>query len=268
MNGRVVLVCSFVFGSLGVVGGAARADLPDIPDALVEGVCGVAKAQDACPECKCEPLTSTSPTPEAESSDIRYAIALRVFGTDAQGREIENAHVALGAAEGLVHAGRVVAQTQDNQNGIDAQVVASGEGQRHDFCPGACEHDAVGLVHFFTLSTMWTNQDIAGDRFITRETDVVVACFAPDGRDRAACYGVPVAGSEEVTTVPGGPGQGPKPIRKRGWKRTWKIADKGGVHLALGAVEGKGEGIPAKKKATKVWMTQLPTFGGATVAPR
>ncbi|TNF36550.1 MAG: hypothetical protein EP329_05105 [Deltaproteobacteria bacterium] len=265
---RVALALPLVLSLVASRPSAARADLPDLPDSAYDAACADARRVDGCPECTCKPLTSTSPIAEGASSPVRYAVALEVRGEDAQGHDVMYVHVALGDADRMVHAGQVAAAMQDYSSDITAALVASGVEQRLDRCEGQCEGDGVGLVHFFEVNALVSHSAIDLDRDETRERAALAACFAPEGLASAVCYLVPVEWKERVTTVPGGPGQGPRPISKRGWKRTWKIADKGGLHVALGPVKGKGDDFPEHKGAAKLTMSGLATAPGVVRAER
>jgi len=219
---------------------AALADLPgDLSDAAIADACAAAKAQDACPTCKCGPRTSTSPVSglDERTSSYIYGVVLDVEGKAADGADFAAAHVALGGKDKLEHIGRLATSRLVAEGGfVQYDIVAMSAVMQ--MCPGGCDYEAVGVVHPFEVTVTTTNtknlDDGTVEESVSEETRLVLCYEAAGG---LTCASMPLRLEERVRHPAMAPGMKDKVLSRQGYKRSWKFGRDGDV--AFGKAEGK-----------------------------
>jgi hypothetical protein len=253
------------------VGSGARADLPDLPlDTLLAKPCGEAKAAAACPECVCEPYTQTySPDQFDQDEQMMHGLAVHLEGKSTAGAPVKRYVAMFGNPSGFTYAGVLV----DYSGGARAVMTASVRGAERfmDMCPGACEHDPVGIVHIFEVTR--TSKSISEDPMSWDTTEAELAvCYEQD--KRPTCWSVPLSASNVGSTVPDSPGDKPKVKTKSEWKWKWSIARDayGAPMLKLSKGSGKGDhGMkenPLFAKGGKVYFRDVPAAVNAALLAR
>ena len=218
---------------------AAMADVPAFLDgAVMDRLCAQLRATDACPECKCDAITQSNPTPQwtENATSIPTGVLVLVSGATAAGAHVKKLHAILGTERKLVDGG-VVADLSVNA-GVDAkadfQVPMS---QRHyDMCSDACRHTAVGAIHLFEVEVSRderTALEKEEERHHSR-TRMLVSCF--EENKVPVCYGTTI-GFQQRRVFPKRR-QKAKPMR--GWSRSWKVGGKLGTQLVVGPLRGAG----------------------------
>ncbi|MCA9515398.1 MAG: hypothetical protein KC635_10675 [Myxococcales bacterium] len=246
---------------------AARADVPAWTDGPVfAATCKTAAAAAGCPSCRCEAVTSTSSIGvTSDATDIRDAVVVELRG-EAAGKPFRQVHVFLGDDKQAVDGG--VLATFGNlpgpHHGEGYELVSTK--QVMDMCPGACDWDAVGLVHLFEVRE--TSREGDGSEATVPETTVtsLIACMEHD--KRPGCWYLGLGVSTQDVTKPAGGGK-EKRGKKRSWARTWKIGGKSGAELVLGKVTGNAardlierSGLETGKKT--LHLGEIPTWSDAT----
>lgn len=238
-----------VFPALLLAAPAAHADLPDIPDAAFKDACDEARALDACPDCACAMLTSTSDHPDVASS-VPLGVILEVRG-ELDGLPYSAIHVALGDKDKLEHLGRIAEARQGGPSTTSYDVTALS--QAFQTAPEGSIIEAVGLIHPFEVTRIEEGFDPdAGATERTVSTDLLL-CF--EGLGGNMCAGSPIASEVTMTPLPDAPGKRAKRPTREGFKRTWKLGKDGDV--VFGAAKGKRAKALQAPKAYKISLVEL-----------
>lgn len=237
--------CCIVFGLvslLSAVGApAARAGGPNIPSEAFEDACEAAREADACPQCSCAMITSTSAIPAAKASSVPLGVVLELKYTDpATDLTYRAIHAAIGTREALEHVGRLAEARRDEARarerfGSRYKIVAAK--QVFQGCPedDFCTSEPMGLIHTFIVKT-------TEDGFLRslepgtfhREVTLLAMCFEGPGEN--TCTAMRIAESVETEPLPTDAKIKVKPS-KTAYARTWKL-DKLG-EIAFGAAKGE-----------------------------
>lgn len=240
----------------------ARADLPELDEGLINGPCATARAQDECPSCTCQFITSTSSINADATSNIPIGLVMKLEGKRQGDVDYAAIHVVLGDKTKLAHIGRLAESfyTKDSEDTESfRQFEVTAMTQEYQMCPGLCDWNPVGLIHPFEVKMSHSATNITAFEETRTETTMVVMCF--ELSQRPVCYGVPVAAEVKQQTVPGSPFDKVKVKSRDGFKRSWKLGAKD--ELKLGAASGKLAKILKDPKAVAVPLRDLPNFPDA-----
>lgn len=242
--------------------GAARADIPDIPDSALEAACAAAKDVDGCPACSCQMITSTMAHKQAATSAVPLGVVLQVAGTTPDGNEYKAIHAAIGTREALDHVGRLAENRGGRVGSTEFEVEALQQG--YQGCPDGCEFVAMGLIHPFEVTIRDFALADSGDADIKTTTRILALCYEAMGGN--TCSAMPIARESIKTYMEMAPGHKvPKP-EKESWKRTWKLGKRG--DLELGKATGNGASKLSEPTAFKISVFDIPGHADAVQLAR
>lgn len=218
----------------------ARADVPAFVDGpvMVKACAEIATSLD-CADCRCDAVSSTpSIGVTGETSDMVNGILVEVRGQSRDGKtRIHQVRVLLGDETKLVDGGVVVNRDVSEGQFKEGTWELVAAKQVYVMCPGACDWNAVGMVHLFEIRETWREGLVSLDDVRDYDMRTLTACMQDDKTPR--CVYVELAmESREVTgrlTA-----KKPKLGKKTTLARTWKVGGKSGYELVLGKYSGNG----------------------------